>query len=111
MARVRSVAARHRREWSEYYRAAMTGMLAAHTRQPNQQIVARGRPRECGELWTLRKGKRVASCRLWTNPLGGEVRVEVDGEMIRTQADRDGLALVNLGLEWRQQFETKGWLP
>jgi hypothetical protein len=68
-----------------------------------------GHARKCGELWTLRKGKRVASCHLFTHPLGGEVRVEVDGEMIRTQAGRDGMTLVNFGLEWKQQFQEKGW--
>jgi hypothetical protein len=41
MARVRSVAARNRREWSDYYRAALTGMLSAQIKQPNQQLVAR----------------------------------------------------------------------
>lgn len=27
----------------------------------------------------------------------------------RTEAKRDGLALVNLALEWKAQFEAKGW--
>jgi hypothetical protein len=26
-----------------------------------------------------------------------------------THADRDGMALVDLGLEWKQQFQEKGW--
>jgi hypothetical protein len=26
------------------------------------------RPREAGEVWTLRKGGRVATCHFWTHP-------------------------------------------
>ena len=68
-----------------------------------------GEPREAFEVWRLRKGKRLAVCNMWTHPIGGEARVTVDGEMLRTQAGRDGLALVDLALEWKQQFQEKGW--
>ncbi len=69
-----------------------------------------GRAREMGELWTLRKGSRVAVCDLWTHPSGGEARVMVDGEWQRGEAGRDGLALVDLALEWKKQFQAKGWI-
>lgn len=68
-----------------------------------------GEPKEAGEVWTLRKGSRVASCHLWTHPKGGEARLTVDGEWYRGEALSDGLALVDLALEWRKQFEAKGW--
>ncbi len=42
-----------------------------------------GTPRECGEVWTLRKGSRVASCRLVTHPKGGEAVLVVDGDWVR----------------------------
>ncbi len=45
-----------------------------------------GTPRECGEVWTLRKGSRVASCRLVTNPRGGEAKLTVDGDWVRGEA-------------------------
>jgi len=45
-----------------------------------------------GEVWTLRKGSRVAVCRLTTHPIGGDVRLEIDGEMLRTGAERVRLA-------------------
>jgi hypothetical protein len=67
------------------------------------------RPREAGEVWTLRKGGRVAACHLWTHPMGGEARVEIDGEWQRGEAGRDGLALVELALGWKAQFGEKGW--
>ena len=68
-----------------------------------------GTPREVAEVWTLRKGKRVASCCLWTHPKRGEIRLTVDGEWHRSEALSDGLALVDLALEWRKQFEAKSW--
>lgn len=68
-----------------------------------------GTAKDMGEVWTLRKGSHLATCRLSTHPIGGEVRVTVDGELVRSEAKRDGLALVDLGLEWQKQFEAKGW--
>jgi hypothetical protein len=67
------------------------------------------RPKEAGEVWTLRKDGRVASCNLWTHPIGGEVRVTVNGELVRGEANRDSLTLVDRGLEWKAQFQEKGW--
>jgi hypothetical protein len=55
-----------------------------------------GRAREVAEVWRLTKGSPVAVGALWTHPSGGE-------------AGRDGLALVNLALEWKAQFADKGW--
>ena len=44
------------------------------------------RPKEAGEVWRLRKGRRTAGCNLWTHPIGGEVRVTVDGEPVRSES-------------------------
>ena len=68
-----------------------------------------GRVREAGEVWQLRKGSRVAVCTLWTHPKGGEARVTVDGEWQRSEARGDGVALVDLALDWKAQFQAKGW--
>jgi hypothetical protein len=38
------------------------------------------------------------------------VRVTVDGELSRSEAKRDGLALVDLALDWKAQFQEKGWV-
>ena len=62
-----------------------------------------------GEVWTLGKGTREASCHLWTHPKGGEVRLTVDDEWHRGEALADKLALLDVALEWRKQFEAKGW--
>jgi hypothetical protein len=68
-----------------------------------------GAPKDAGEVWTLTKGQRIARCSLFTHPKGAEVRLTVDGEWHRGEALSDGLALVDLALEWRQQFEQRGW--
>ena len=60
-----------------------------------------GEPKQASEVWTLRKGKRVASCHLWTHPIGAEARITVDGAWYRGEARRDGLALVDLALAWK----------
>jgi hypothetical protein len=68
-----------------------------------------GNPIETAEVWTLRKGERVATCRLWSNPLGGEVRLEVDGLWCRGETHREALALLDVALEWQRKFGAKGW--
>jgi len=60
-------------------------------------------------VWTLRKGKHTATCTLWTHPIGAELRLEAGGEFVRSEAGRDGLKLIDLAMEWRQQFLEKGW--
>jgi len=68
-----------------------------------------GQARDLGEVWTLRKGSRVAVCRFTTHPIGGEVRLEIDGEMLRTGAEREWRPLLILATDWRDQFLEKGW--
>jgi hypothetical protein len=68
-----------------------------------------GEAKEAFEVWRLRKGQRLAVCAVWTHPIGGEARISVDGEFLRSEAKRNGLELVDLALEWKQQFQEKGW--
>lgn len=68
-----------------------------------------GTPRDCGEIWRLRKGARVAVCRLFSHPIGAEVRLDVDGELLKSEARCDGLVLLDLALEWGEQAKGKGW--
>jgi hypothetical protein len=68
-----------------------------------------GHPREAAEVWTLRKGARVAVCTLWTHPKGGEARLTVDGEWRRGEAGRDGMALMDRALERKATMVQKGW--
>ena len=42
------------------------------------------------------KGKHTAECSLRTHPIGGELRLEAEGEFQRGEAGRDGFALIDL---------------
>jgi hypothetical protein len=55
------------------------------------------------------KGRKFAECRLWTNPMGAEIRVEAGGEFVRSEAGRDPIALVEAAMTWKAQFQEKGW--
>jgi hypothetical protein len=68
-----------------------------------------GEARKISDVWTLRKKEHLADCDLWTHPIGAEARVTVDGELLRSEAKRDGLTVVDLALDWKQQFHEKGW--
>jgi hypothetical protein len=68
-----------------------------------------GTARHVADVWRLTEGDRTAVCSFWTHPIGGEIRLDVDGEMSRTEAGRDGNALLDVALDWREQFEGKGW--
>ena len=65
---------------------------------------------DVGELWRPTKGTHLAVCSLWTYPLGGEARLDVDGEMLRTQAGGYPMALVDVARDWKAQYQEKGWL-
>jgi hypothetical protein len=68
-----------------------------------------GTAKEAGEVWRLRKGKKEAVCTLWSHPMGGQARVTVGKELWRYEALVDATALNELALEWKWQFEEKGW--
>lgn len=70
---------------------------------------ARGRAKEMGEVWVLTKNGRTARCVLHGHPIGTEARVEIDGELHRTEAFRDSKAMVDATWDWRKAFEAKGW--
>lgn len=50
-----------------------------------------------GQARDMGKGSRMAVCRLTTHPIGGEVRLDVDGEMLRTGAERESLSACRRG--------------
>jgi hypothetical protein len=51
----------------------------------------------------------VASCHFWTHPKGAEARLMIDGEWNRGSTAVDGRTLLDVALDWKQQFEAKGW--
>lgn len=67
-----------------------------------------GKARVVGDIWRLRQDARLAICSLWTHPIGAEACVTVDGDLRRSEASRDAIALVDLELTWKGQFKEKG---
>ena len=62
-----------------------------------------------GEHWRLTKGRREAICVLWNHPVGAEMRLDVDGEMMQRKASRDYGELLDAADAWRKAFKEKGW--
>jgi hypothetical protein len=69
-----------------------------------------GQAKNVGDIWRRTKGAHTETCALFTHPIGGEIRLDVDGERSRTEEGRNGMALVDLALEWKAQFQKKGWI-
>jgi hypothetical protein len=71
----------------------------------------RDRPLRVDWLWVLHKNKQTATCELWTHPAGGEVRLAAGHFVVRSEAGRNALALMEQGIEWRQPLIEQGWTP
>jgi hypothetical protein len=73
-----------------------------------------GEPQELGDVFRLHKRRgrdtRVAVCRLLTHVLGWEVRLEVDGELQRSQVCRSQDEVLTLGEQWGAALREKGWI-
>jgi hypothetical protein len=69
-----------------------------------------GVSRPVGFVWRLTKCGREGSCRIWTHPHGGELRVEAGGTLIRSAVCLDMETLVRTALMWKTEFRRTGWL-
>jgi hypothetical protein len=68
-----------------------------------------GVPKELGMWWTLRKNAHEAICRMFSHALGWELRLDVDGQMMRTAVCRSQEDVLDASQEWREAWRTKGW--
>ncbi len=59
--------------------------------------------------WRLEKGARRAACRVEPHPLGLELVIEVDGDIVRTEVARTPGAAAARAADLRAAFEGKGW--
>lgn len=64
---------------------------------------------ELGAMWTLHKGARTATCKLGTHPLGWELVVTLDREMVQTQVCKFERDVLDTSETWRAVWESKGW--
>ncbi len=63
------------------------------------------------ELWRLVKGRRVAVCWQRRHPLGFELRLDVNGDTLRTTVERTPEAAREQGAYMREAMTGKGWNP
>ena len=63
-----------------------------------------------GELWTMTKGRRAATALVVTHPLGVELRLVVDDELLQSQAHRDDDQLLDQSNNWKTAMQAKGWV-
>ena len=68
-----------------------------------------GNVRDIGTLWTLQRGESSARCVLLALAMGLEVRVLMDGSILRTeQCERHDEAFA-LAERWRDRMMNSGW--
>jgi len=72
-----------------------------------------GEPTRLGELFrvaTTRGEKQLtAVCGLWTHHLGWEVRLEVNGDLQRSEVLRSQDDVLTAGETWKAAMVAKGW--
>jgi hypothetical protein len=66
--------------------------------------------REEAVWWTLSQGAaRLIVCRMFTHPLGHELRLELNGQLQNAQVCRIDDEIVDRQESWRATLEAQGW--
>ena len=66
--------------------------------------------REEAVWWTLNRGPaRLKVCRMFTHPLGHELRLELSGRLQNSQVCRTDQEIVECQERWRATLEAQGW--
>jgi hypothetical protein len=66
---------------------------------------------DVGTLWTLRRATLAARCALFAWSGGWEVRVLVDGEILKTECCDRGDGAFALAARWKRRMLEHGWEP
>jgi hypothetical protein len=61
-------------------------------------------------MWTVRKNGRTAACTLATHVLGWELRITLDGELVRSQVCKTETSTLDTSDGWRKDWEGRGWM-
>ena len=71
-------------------------------------------PTHLGDLFRVSKmrgdKKLEAACRLWTHQLGWEVRLEINGDLQRSEVFRSNDDVLMAGERWNAAMLEKGWV-
>jgi hypothetical protein len=78
----------------------------------SQRTFWNGPPESLRELFTATntRGSR-ARCVLWSHPFGWELRLDVNGSLIRLQVMRSLDDLTTTADEWKQAMTENDWTP
>jgi hypothetical protein len=72
-----------------------------------------GRAVNLGEQWRLRRqgceGAREAVCRLFSHPLGWELRVEINAQLVRTEVCQSEARVAGTSGGWKAAMIDRGW--
>jgi len=67
-------------------------------------------PVRLGEMWTATKSGRTLTCVLLNHPVAAwDLRLELDGELLRSAACRTETEVFDTSDEWRRASASKGW--
>lgn len=76
----------------------------------SSSLLRDGTLRDIGTLWTLRRGESSARCVLLAMPVGLELRVLMDGTMLRTERCERHDQAFELAERWRGRMMDRGWV-
>jgi hypothetical protein len=69
-----------------------------------------GQPEELRELFILKNARGAeACCALWSHPFGWELRLIVNGSLIRSQVSRVYGEVLDTSEQWRTQMQQDAW--
>lgn len=78
--------------------------------QPPDKTSSLEEPHRFSTCWKLRNESiGEATCELWSHPLGRELRLDVNGELIRSEVFRERLAWADVAVAWKRAMVAKGW--
>ena len=80
---------------------------------PKREFWNNADPERLPDAWQLTKVKGeqtlTAVCQVWAVELGWDLRLFIDGDLVKSQVCRSGGEMVDRAEFWRAAFEVKGW--
>jgi hypothetical protein len=74
-----------------------------------QRSIWNGTPQEEATWWTIQNAHRRAVCRMFSHPLGTELRLELAAESFLSEVCRTDEDVLGCHEWWRAGLEEKGW--
>jgi len=74
-------------------------------------VVSRANGHDVGTLWILRRARFAARCALIACSGDWEVRLVIDGEILKTQRCSRGEGAFAIAARWKGRMLEQGWEP